>query len=66
LSSGAEWKCCALIQFVLLQTRAEMGGATQEDVKELEKALKKFDPVNAASLEKNITKHDQLAVIEEL
>jgi len=66
LSPEAEWKACALVQLKLLETRKEFWLATQKDVEELSKAYELFDPLNASLIEKQITKHDQLAVIEEL
>ncbi|MGV8141127.1 MAG: lyase family protein [Candidatus Woesearchaeota archaeon] len=65
LSVGAEWKECAYIQYVLLDTRKSFGQAQQWHVDEVFKALEKFDPLNTALLEDKI-KHDQLAVLEEL
>jgi adenylosuccinate lyase len=66
LSAEAEWTECARIQYLLLETRAEYGQATQEQVNEVKKALDKFSPLNTSLLEEKVTKHDQLAVIEEL
>jgi len=66
LSDGAEWRECAAIQLLLLQARHHFGQATTEQVAEVERALEKFSPANAALLEEKVTKHDQLAVLEEL
>ncbi len=66
LSPDAEWRACAYVQFVLLKTRAEFGKAKQENADEVESALKKIDPLNMALLEERVTRHDQLAVIEEI
>jgi len=71
LSASAEWKACAYVQKVLLETRVEFGQAEQWHLDELNEALDKFNPLNAALIEKvspkeGGTKHDQLAVIEEL
>lgn len=66
LSNWAERKACAYVQLMLLQARRDMWLATDENVTELELAILKFDPLNASLIEKDVTKHDQLAVIEEL
>ena len=66
LSADAEWRECAKIQYILLETRGEYGQASEEQVKEVEQALERFSPLNASLLEKKVTHHDQLAVIEEL
>ncbi|MBR9704250.1 hypothetical protein GOV12_02470 [Candidatus Pacearchaeota archaeon] len=66
LTPEAEWKACCYVQKVLLETRVEFGGAEQKHVKELEEALELVDPLNIALLEEQVTKHDQLAVLEEL
>ncbi len=71
LTAEAEWKACAYVQSVFLQTRFDFGQAEQKNLDEMKIALEKFDPLNAALIEKadpkdGGTKHDQLAVIEEL
>jgi len=66
LSAEAEWKECARIQYILLETRAEYGQATPEQVEEVRQSLDKINPLNMSLLEKKVTKHDQLAVIEEI
>jgi len=66
LSAEAEWRECANIQYVLLDTRKEFGKAEQWHVDEVFSALDKIDPLNMTLLEEKITKHDQLAVIEEI
>lgn len=66
LSADAEWRCCAQIQKVLLETRMEFGQAEQWHVDEINNALEKISPLNMSLLESEVTKHDQLAVIEEL
>jgi len=66
LSAEAEWRCCAYVQKILLETRIEFGQAEQRHVDEVAKALKKIDPLNMALLEDKVTRHDQLAVIEEI
>ncbi len=66
LSADAEWRECARIQYLLLETRAEYSQATIEQVEEVKQALEKFSPLNASLLEEKVTKHDQLAVIDEL
>jgi adenylosuccinate lyase len=64
LSAGAEWKECAFIQYVLLDTRKLFSQAKQWHVDEVARALEKFNPLNAALLEDKL-RHDQLAVLEE-
>ncbi len=66
LSATAEWKACASFQRILLRTRATFGKAEQRHVHEVTRALKKIDPLNMSLLEKKVTKHDQLAVVEEI
>ena len=66
LSPRAEWLMCAEIQRQLLETRMEFGQAKEENVKEVVEALKKISPSNISLLEEKVTKHDQLAVIEEI
>ena len=71
LSPEAEWKECANLHKVLLETRMEFGEAEQWNVDEVKKALEKIDPLNMALMEKTSpeeggTRHDQLAVIEEI
>ncbi|MBI2498863.1 hypothetical protein HYV88_01315 [Candidatus Woesearchaeota archaeon] len=66
LSSDAEWETCALIQRTLLQTRIEFGQATEQDLKDFDSAVEKADSLNAALLEDKVTRHDQLALLEEL
>ncbi|MBI4140457.1 hypothetical protein HY485_01325 [Candidatus Woesearchaeota archaeon] len=66
LSAEAEWRCFAFVQKVLLETRKEFGQAQQKHVDEVSVALEKISPLNMALLEEKVTKHDQLAVIEEI
>ncbi len=66
LSAAAEWRGCAHVQKVLLETRSEFGQADQMNVDEVSQALEKIDPLNISLLEDQVTKHDQLAVIEEI
>ncbi len=66
LSPEAEWHHCARMQQILLEVRAEFGQAEQRHVDEIRAAVQKIDPLNISLLEKKVTKHDQLAVIEEL
>ncbi|MCK5449235.1 hypothetical protein KAI32_00035 [Candidatus Pacearchaeota archaeon] len=66
LSAAAEWGACAYVQKVLLETRVEFGQAEKTNLYEVIEAMDKFDPLNAALLEAEVTKHDQLAVIEEI
>ncbi len=66
LSAVAEWEGCAYFQKVLLETRAEFGQADQRNVDEVAQALEKVDPLNMSLLEDQVTRHDQLAVIEEM
>jgi adenylosuccinate lyase len=57
--------CCEL-QKILLEVRAGLGQADKKHVAEVEAALKKISTLNIALLEEQVTKHDQLAVIEEI
>ena len=66
LSAEAEWKECARIQSVLLGIRASYGQAKPEQVREVTDALDKIDILNMSLLEEKVTKHDQLAVLEEI
>ena len=69
LSADAEWRTCAYIQKVLLETRLEFSNVAAVQsfrIIELDKALRQFSPLNAALLEERVTRHDQLAVLEEL
>lgn len=66
LSAEAEWRAFALVQRALLATRVEFGLAEQRHLDEIDKAIEKFDPLNAALLEEGPVKHDQLAVLDEL
>ncbi len=68
LSPDSEWRTCAYIQKVLLETRLEFSNVPNESfrIAELKEALKHFNPINAALLEDKVTHHDQLAVLEEL
>jgi len=66
LTPRAEWLACVNVQRILLETRTKFGQAKEENVQELEKAIKKIDPLNISLLEKEVTRHDQLAVIEEI
>jgi adenylosuccinate lyase len=66
LSAEAEWMTCAYVQKVLLETRVEFGQAEQHHLDELTAALEKISPLNISLIEAKITKHDQLAVIEEI
>ena len=66
LTPDAEWRMCAEIQRILLETRMEFSQAEQWHVDEVVSALDRIDPVNISLIEDNITKHDQLAVIEEI
>ncbi len=66
LSAAAEWRTCAYVQKVLLETRKEFEQAQQWNVDEVDDALTKISSLNMALLEGKVTKHDQLAVIEEI
>lgn len=66
LSADAELRGCAFVQKVLLEARRDFGQAEQWHVDEINVALSKFSSLNASLLEEEVTKHDQLAVIEEL
>ncbi|MDO8459863.1 MAG: lyase family protein [Nanoarchaeota archaeon] len=66
LSAEAEWRKCAEVQLALIETRAEFEQAKRKNVEEVREALKKINPLNMSLLEAKVTKHDQLAVIEEI
>ncbi|HLF54997.1 MAG TPA: lyase family protein [Candidatus Nanoarchaeia archaeon] len=66
LSAEAEWRSCVLIQRFLLETRAEFGKADPKYADEVAAAVPKISPLNISLLEEQVTRHDQLAVIEEL
>src|SRR3989338_5781135 len=65
-SPEAEWLACARFQLSLLEARKEFGQAKQRHVDEVFAALENIDPLNMALLEEKVTRHDQLAVIEEI
>ncbi len=67
LSAEAEWRGCAFLQRVLLETRVEFGLAQPWHLVEVDAALEKFDPLNVSLLEDDPkVLHDQLAVIGEI
>jgi len=67
LSAMAEWRACARVQRELLAARVEFGQAKQIHLDEVDDGgLRKFSPLNAALIEEQVTRHDQLAVIEEM
>jgi adenylosuccinate lyase len=66
LSAEAEWMTCAQIQKQLLIERFKYRQATKEQVDEVSSAVEKISPLNISLLEEKVTKHDQLAVIEEI
>jgi adenylosuccinate lyase len=71
LSAAAEWGECAYVQRVLLEARVEFGQAKKENLDEFDEALKKINPLNISMIEDadpklGGTRHDQLAVIEEI
>lgn len=66
LSAEAHWRACAEVQRVLLETRVEFGKAEQKHLDEVVVALQNIDPLNMELIERKVTYHDQLAVIEEI
>jgi adenylosuccinate lyase len=66
LSPRAEWIECAAVQLALIEARAKFSQATDEQVREVSEAIKKINPLNVSLLEEKVTKHDQLALIEEI
>lgn len=66
ISHSAEWMACAKVQEVLLETGVEFGRGSGKNIREIRRAMKKISPVNMDYIEKNVTRHDQLAVIEEI
>lgn len=72
-----EARACARVQRELLAARVAFGQADKHNLRELDDALERFDPVNAYLLENpdkewpeevkaEATRHDQLAVLAEL
>lgn len=66
ISAQAEWIAAVYVQRVLLETRVEFGLADKKHLDELDSAIPKIDPLNISLLEDKVTKHDQLAVLEEI
>ncbi len=66
LSAAAEWMACVLVQEALLETRVEFGQAEKERLDEVKAAFEFVSPLNMALLEEKVTRHDQLAVLEEI
>jgi len=66
LSEEAQWLGCAHVQYILLETSVEFGRGTEKNVREMKEAMKKIDPLNMKLIERKVTHHDQLAVIEEI
>jgi len=66
LSPKAEWQICAFVQRTLLEARVEFGQAEKRHLDEVDRAMHQISPLNMALLEEKVTKHDQLAVIEEI
>ncbi len=66
LSADAEWRACAYVQQILMATFVDFELADQRHLEEVIQAVMKFNPLNASLIEAEITKHDQLAVVEEL
>jgi len=66
LSAEAEWMACVEVQKALLETRVEFGQAEKKYLDEVTAAVEKVSPLNMALLEAEVTRHDQLAVLEEL
>ncbi|MEK6952630.1 MAG: lyase family protein [Nanoarchaeota archaeon] len=66
LTPKAEWLTCIKIQRALLETRVEFDQAADQDLKTFDVAVAKADALNISLLEDNVTRHDQLAVLEEL
>ena len=66
ISERALWKKCAEVQYFLLETGVEFGRGNQKNIDEAKVAFEKCDPLNMKLIESKVTKHDQLAVIEEL
>ncbi|MDD5192719.1 MAG: lyase family protein [Candidatus Nanoarchaeia archaeon] len=66
LSAEAEWRECVKIQSFLLEVRTSYGKVRPEQACEVINSSKKISPLNMSLLEEKVTKHDQLAVIEEI
>ncbi len=65
ITQWAEWMACAKVQLELLRTRVEFGLADEKDLKVVEESYKHLSPLNMSLIERNETKHDQLAVLKE-
>lgn len=66
LSADAEWRTYAFVQWVCLEARVKFGQAEIKHLDDVDAALDKIIPLNMALLEEKVTKHDQLAVLEEI
>jgi adenylosuccinate lyase len=66
LSASAEWMGYAFVQKVLLEKRVEFGKAEQKHLDEVISALDNISCLNMDLIEKQVTKHDQLAVLEDI
>ena len=65
ITADAEWMACAKVQLELMRTRVEFGLADEDDLKIVEEAYRNINPLNISLIERRVTKHDQLAVLEE-
>jgi adenylosuccinate lyase len=63
LSAAGEVEKFAEVQAALMSGLQKFGKATQDDVDAMYAAIDKIDPASVFYLEKNVTKHDQNAVI---
>ena len=66
LSPEAEWKTFAKVQCAMVEVQYEMGLCPEDVFNEVRDSLDEIDPLNIMLLEGKITKHDILAVIEEM
>lgn len=66
LTAAAEVKYCARVHAALMDGLREFGKATNQNVLEMEQAIKKVSPANVYYLEANVTHHDQIALIDDI
>jgi len=66
LSEEAQWMECAYVQQILVETGVEFGRGSGKNIREVRRAMKKIIPLNMKLIESQVTKHDQLAVIDEI
>ncbi|MDI6721653.1 MAG: lyase family protein, partial [Candidatus Aenigmarchaeota archaeon] len=63
LSAAAEVRYCARVQAALMDGLREFGRASEGNMRQMKEAIKKISPAKVYFLEREVTRHDQLAVI---